>query len=302
MTRPAESSKNLTSFLNNNLQTIQEQPGNPSFNVPAPHLIPIERTQNQNLENVMRIVEEVSDIPNRTERSNQFGQTDLQNFNNIVHQLNNKQSIMVTEPQIVKEEERIMLDSPELKEEGDHMFIKSVESNTEVTHKIDARGSRIGRHSTNEIVIFDESVSRFHANISYSNGSFHLKDVKSTTGTFVKIEKPIQLERDMILEIGSYQMIVSEIYIEQEGDFDTKNTESFIVLEIYESPDEVNFRSFRLNDNSSIGRKTSNFVCFNEDPHMSNLHCKVLLIGESFIYYLKWIILWLAIPAEFILL
>ena len=41
-------------------------------------------------------------------------------------------------------------------------------------------------------------------------------------------------------------------------------------------------RVFKLNSGDSIGRKTNNFVCFSDDLHMSNLHCKINLIGDKF--------------------
>ena len=52
---------------------------------------------------------------------------------------------------------------------------------------ISEQGMQIGRHSTNQIVIFDESVSRYHADIFFKNEKFYLRDIGSTTGTFIKI-------------------------------------------------------------------------------------------------------------------
>lgn len=52
---------------------------------------------------------------------------------------------------------------------------------------ITTEGMQIGRHSTNQIVIFDESVSRYHANIFFKDNDFRLTDIGSTTGTFIKI-------------------------------------------------------------------------------------------------------------------
>ncbi len=37
------------------------------------------------------------------------------------------------------------------------------------------------------MVILEESVSRFHANIEFYKNDFFIKDVGSTTGTFIKI-------------------------------------------------------------------------------------------------------------------
>ena len=48
-------------------------------------------------------------------------------------------------------------------------------------------GAKIGRHSSNQILILDESISRFHAEIQFKDEKFLLRDTGSTTGTFIKI-------------------------------------------------------------------------------------------------------------------
>ena len=49
-------------------------------------------------------------------------------------------------------------------------------------------GARFGRHSaSNDIVISESFVSRKHCEITTNNGSFFLKDLGSTTGTFLMI-------------------------------------------------------------------------------------------------------------------
>lgn len=50
-------------------------------------------------------------------------------------------------------------------------------------------GADIGRHTSNKILILDEAVSRYHSKIIYENGVFMLKDIGSTTGTFIKLFK-----------------------------------------------------------------------------------------------------------------
>lgn len=57
----------------------------------------------------------------------------------------------------------------------------------------------------NEVVIYDESVSRHHAEIIFQENEFYLRDIGSTTGTYIKIVDKIELELGMIIEIGSYQ-------------------------------------------------------------------------------------------------
>ena len=133
-------------------------------------------------------------------------------------------------------------------------------------------------------MIFDESVSRFHAQIFFGNQIFYLSDIGSTTGTFIKIEEPICLRKNMILEIGSFQLIIKEIDIFSNSDDSVNEEESKVTLEIYESAEDLPLKTFSLFHRSSIGRKTSNFLCFNEDLHMSNLHCRVNLVGRNFIF------------------
>jgi len=48
---------------------------------------------------------------------------------------------------------------------------------------------RLGRALDNDLVLEDASVSRHHASISASNGSFHLKDLGSQNGTYVRGER-----------------------------------------------------------------------------------------------------------------
>ena len=49
--------------------------------------------------------------------------------------------------------------------------------------------TRIGRATDNDIVLPDASVSRHHAAIESTNGSFRLRDLGSQNGTFVRGER-----------------------------------------------------------------------------------------------------------------
>lgn len=133
-------------------------------------------------------------------------------------------------------------------------------------------------------MIFDESVSRFHAEVFCGQEIFYLKDIGSTTGTFIKVEEPIKLAAGMILEIGSFQMLVREVQVFLGFGDCVDEAASFVELGVYDAPDEAGPRVFSLGHNSSIGRKNNNTLCFGEDLHMSNLHCKVNLVGRSFIF------------------
>lgn len=139
----------------------------------------------------------------------------------------------------------------------------------------------------NEVVIYDESVSRHHAEITYIEGEFYLKDIGSTTGTYIKITQKIELEEDMIIEIGSYQFLVTEIFInlnEYALDEEDENWQkSYIVLEIYDGPEEFQKMKHILEEGGNIGRKANNKIHFTEDLHMSNLHCKITRVHDKFV-------------------
>lgn len=49
----------------------------------------------------------------------------------------------------------------------------------------EARGLKIGRSEDSDVVIQDEGVSRFHAELLYTNGSLWLRDAGSRNGVFV---------------------------------------------------------------------------------------------------------------------
>jgi pSer/pThr/pTyr-binding forkhead associated (FHA) protein len=174
----------------------------------------------------------------------------------------------------------------QISQEEAYIVILSIEGPSDLNHTITEQGSRIGRHSSNQIVIYDESISRHHAEIFYNEEEkkFYLRDVGSTTGTFLKIADPIEMQLDMIIEIGSYQLMVSNIFIHKSANFEENTINSFVELTVYESPDEVHERVFALTSGSSVGRKENNALSFSEDLHMSNLHCKINLIGQKFFF------------------
>lgn len=172
---------------------------------------------------------------------------------------------------------------PENKMLGDNFIvIKSIEGPSDINYKVGEEGTDIGRHSTNKIVIFDESVSRYHAQVIHRDSNFYLVDIGSTTGTFVKITEPLELKEDMIIEIGSYQFMIKKVHISEEEGFEARRESSFVEFFIYEAPEDIEDKKFKLIDNDSIGRKNTSTLSFNDDLHMSNLHCKIILINDKF--------------------
>jgi DNA-binding NtrC family response regulator len=64
---------------------------------------------------------------------------------------------------------------------------------------------RIGTHSSNEVVIEDPAVSRFHCRITREEGSWRIRDGGSLNGSFVSGVRirDADLSREVLLEVGS---------------------------------------------------------------------------------------------------
>jgi len=144
-------------------------------------------------------------------------------------------------------------------------------------YRISETGGRIGRHSNNEIVILEESVSRYHSVIEYKENKFYLLDIGSTTGTFVKITTPLILEENMILELGSNQFLVERIII-QDSDH------GILYLKVIEGLHAE--REFVIENNATIGRKgqfSPTTIALIDDLHLSNTHTKISFSDSKFI-------------------
>ncbi len=71
----------------------------------------------------------------------------------------------------------------------------------------------IGRKLSNDFVIQSTKVSRFHAEIRYEKGKFALKDLDSTSGTFVnniQVRESQLFSGDLILIANVPMMFVDE--------------------------------------------------------------------------------------------
>lgn len=56
---------------------------------------------------------------------------------------------------------------------------------SEVTYDLPEEKTTVGRRPDNSLVIDDDSVSSYHAEIVFENGSFFVKDLGSTNGTYI---------------------------------------------------------------------------------------------------------------------
>ncbi|CAD8104158.1 unnamed protein product [Paramecium sonneborni] len=137
-------------------------------------------------------------------------------------------------------------------------------------------GAKIGRHSSNQILILEENISRFHAEIIFKDQIFALKDVGSTTGTFIKIGKSLNLLSGMLIELGSNQFQVLRIDQVDKGGLE-------VSLQVIEGPNAEDTIVFQLNKDKpsvTLGRKSTVDISFPEDHHLSNQHAKFYLLDS----------------------
>lgn len=137
-------------------------------------------------------------------------------------------------------------------------------------------GATGGRHSaSNAIVMSENYVSRRHfciARLDHS-GTFTLQDVGSTTGTFLMVREPLELEDAMFLQLGT-----SEISVHCDG--------AQCTLAVSDGPDRAARATVTLNQPSmSIGRDPSNGLCI-RDPQISSYHAEVRPISENGVFTL----------------
>ena len=68
----------------------------------------------------------------------------------------------------------------------------------------------IGRHLSNEIVVNDKRVSRYHAEIRYEHGQFVLYDLGSTNGVGINgvlTRQPVPLKNNDLISVGSHDFV-----------------------------------------------------------------------------------------------
>ena len=141
---------------------------------------------------------------------------------------------------------------------------------------INENGGKIGRHSNNEVVIFEESVSRHHSVIEFKNDKFWLIDSGSTTGTFIKLTTILILEPGMIIELGSNQFLIESIQSEAQEN-------GILTLKIIEGM--LVGKEFIIENLATIGRKgPHNTIAFIDDFHLSNSHAKIEYNDGCFLF------------------
>lgn len=153
------------------------------------------------------------------------------------------------------------------------LVLQPVEGPQTNFYRFDSKGGKIGRHSTNEMVILEESISRHHAEVFFTDGAFYLKDTGSTTGTFIKIAEVV-LKEKMILEMGSNQFFIEKIS-------EKNNTIDILILEGFDKNAKKTL-NFNINPIVSFGRKNTNTFVLPNDNHMSNSHARIQKDNRNF--------------------
>jgi uncharacterized protein YkwD len=89
---------------------------------------------------------------------------------------------------------------------GERVRLVSIASSPRREYSLDKARTTIGSHPSNDIVIDNTTVSRYHAAISRKSGEFDLADLSSTNGTFVngtRVRKAVALQRGDEVKFGS---------------------------------------------------------------------------------------------------
>mmetsp|Transcript_44954 Transcript_44954/g.106754 ORF Transcript_44954/g.106754 Transcript_44954/m.106754 type:complete len:365 (+) Transcript_44954:119-1213(+) len=78
------------------------------------------------------------------------------------------------------------------------------------TVTIGGEGARVGRHTSNTLVVPEERISRYHFEISRNSVDFCVRDLGSTTGTFfyLKPNSPFQMFVGLMVKLGETEFQV----------------------------------------------------------------------------------------------
>lgn len=128
-------------------------------------------------------------------------------------------------------------------------------------------GAALGRHSaSNDIVISESFVSRRHCEIKYcppstdqssladQESKFYLRDIGSTTGTFVMVRHEVHLSKSNMM----FQMGLSEFKVVH------TSKKSLIELHVFEGP--ARNRMITVDElGLCIGRDQNNSFCVQDD-------------------------------------
>src|SRR3954465_14444944 len=101
---------------------------------------------------------------------------------------------------LLKEQGRIALETPRLR-----ITIERLAGKTETRELVhEGEICRIGSHASNDLVVDDPTISRFHCRITREGNAWRVVDSGSTNGTRIDGVKVLtaELEREAVIAIG----------------------------------------------------------------------------------------------------
>merc|ERR1712014_235013 len=78
------------------------------------------------------------------------------------------------------------------------------------TVTVGEEGARVGRHTSNALVIPEAGISRYHCEICYLDGEFCVRDLGSTTGTYFYLRPHgrLQMFSGLMVKLGETEFQV----------------------------------------------------------------------------------------------
>lgn len=138
-------------------------------------------------------------------------------------------------------------------------------------------GARIGRHTTNTLVVPEAGISRFHCEVAYIGGEFCVRDMGSTTGTFfyLKPHGNFHMFVGLMVKLGETEMeVLAHTPANSAG-------EPELVVLFYEGP--LAGHKVRVPPRGiTIGRSHDNTLVLLQDGTVSAHHAMMLCQGGEF--------------------
>lgn len=144
------------------------------------------------------------------------------------------------------------------------------------TMTVGAEGARMGRHTSNTIVIPEAGISRYHAEICYLDGEFCVRDLGSTTGTYFYLRPHghFQMFTGLMVKLGETELQVLAQTLPS-----SENPEQVVLF--YEGPlagHKVHLPARGI----TIGRRHNNDLVLVQDGTISAHHAMIFFMDGDF--------------------
>mmetsp|Transcript_114417 Transcript_114417/g.323449 ORF Transcript_114417/g.323449 Transcript_114417/m.323449 type:complete len:420 (+) Transcript_114417:51-1310(+) len=144
------------------------------------------------------------------------------------------------------------------------------------TVTVGEEGARVGRHTSNTLVIPEAGISRYHCEIRHLDGSFWVRDLGSVTGTFfyLKPHGHFPMFEGLMVKLGETELQV--LFQDVSGD----NGGEQVVL-FYEGP-FAGHKVYIPDSGISIGRRHDNHLVLTPDGTVSAHHAAIFKHDRRF--------------------